>query len=125
MKKNLPFLFTIFCGIFLLQSCGKISPGTKNITLNETIHPGSIYALDISAYGGNSSTAVNTKQADQFTISQIDLDAAAGKNMYHFSSDTKLNENQTVVILVKAKDAGRCGHDENKMAISINFTVIQ
>ena len=125
MKKNLRLLSIIICGIILLQSCAKIGAGIKIITLNETIQSGSIYTLDMSAYGSNASTIIIAKQATLFTISQIDLDPATAKNLYRFSSDGKLNENESVTISVNAKDAGRCERDGNKTAITINFTIVQ
>ncbi len=124
MKKYLlPVLFT--CGIFSLQSCLKPVPETKHVTLDENIKSGTTYSLDLSAYGNSRSENTITTQAKNYTISQIDCDAASGKKVFHFSTDVKTAEKETVVINVKDNRSSHCNNDDQKTEIKINLVISQ
>ena len=98
---------------------------TKYVTLNENVQSGTSYALDLSVYGKNSSTATITAQPSNYTVSQVDQDAVTARNIYHFSSDTKIDTQEKVVIEVTEKNNSRCHHDDDKTVVTINFTVSQ
>ena len=124
MKKYLLPPVLLLCGIFLLQSCKKGGHDTKYITLNETINSGSTYSLNPLIYGDDDDVASITTQAVNYTKSQFDIDAA-GKNIYHFSTGSKVQDKETVVITLTENHDGRGGNNCNKTeaVITINFTV--
>ena len=126
MKKYILFPAILLCGIFFLQSCKKEGHETKYITLNETVSSGNTYSLDPGVYGDADDVASITTQAAHYTISQMDMDAASAKNIYHFSINTKFQDKETVVITLsenhQGRGGGRCNHDA--VVITINFTVL-
>ena len=123
MKKYILRAVFLLCGIVLLPSCKK-GQETKYVTLNEAVKSGTTYSLDLTAYGERNAEVSITTQATDYTTSQVDRDTATGRNIYHFSTDTKIDEKETVVLNVK-DNKGHCSHDEQKTVITINFTIDQ
>ena len=127
MKKFSLLSVLILSGILLFTSCKKPGHETKYITINETISAGNTYALDLSVYGDADDQPAITTQAANYVISQINVDAVTAKNKYNFSTNTKSQDKQTVVITLTENHGGRggsgnCNHTE--AVITINFTVL-
>lgn len=126
MKKYLIILLPLIAGLVFLSSCRKEKHKTKYITLNETVKSGIPYSLDVSAYGDEDDQAVITTQAFHYGSSQIDLDAATSKSIYHFTDDSKYKTGETVVITLsenhEGRSGGHCDHDE--AVITIHFTIL-
>ena len=127
MKNNILLFTCLFCGTALLQSCEKEKNDIKYITLNENVKSGATYSLDVSSYQDKESLATIATQASSFTISQIDADASTGRNIYHFSTDSKSNAHEKVVIYIaEVKDDhhhGPCNHDHHDNAPETVITV--
>lgn len=123
MKQYLRFPLLIVSLFFVLNSCKKPGHETQYVTLDETIQAGSNYTLDLSAYGDDDDQPSITKQAAEFSVSQISTDAITGRNIYTFSASQKNTVKQTVVITLKEQH--RRGPDCNRdvAVISINFTI--
>lgn len=123
MKKYI-FLLTFLLGsMLLLQSCKKEHKDTKYVTLNETVQAGQTYSLDLATYGDADDVPSITTQADHYFVSEINKDASAAKNVYHFSADSKFTTPEKVVITLAENHGGRgdCKHDDT--VITINFTM--
>ncbi|MEP7255311.1 MAG: hypothetical protein ABI666_06015 [Ferruginibacter sp.] len=124
MKKYILLPLVIFFAGLLLSSCKKEGQETKYITLNEIVNSGSTYTLEPAIYGDADDVASITTQAAHFSVSQIDLDPATAKSMYHFSIITKVQDKETVVITLKDNHGGRGRHcDHDPTVITINLTV--
>ncbi|MEO6668840.1 MAG: hypothetical protein ABIN36_05160 [Ferruginibacter sp.] len=123
MKKFILQFSFLICGIVLLQSCSKNNQETKYVNLDENIQAGSTYSLNLGTYADRTAVASITTQASDYTVSQLDKDAASGCSIYHFSTDSKTKEKQTVVLNLTGKKSGQCSRNDNKTVISINFTV--
>lgn len=125
MKKHLLLPLILLCGILLFSSCRKESLNTKYITLNETVNSGGTYSLEPGIYGDADDVAIISTQAAHYNVSQIDTDAASGKNIYHFNIAAKMQDKETVVITLKENHHGRGHHCNGDVAvISINLTVL-
>lgn len=112
----------LFCGIIFLQSCKK-DQEAQYVTLDENIKSGSTYSLDLSEYGERNAISSITTQALNYTVSQIDIEPVTGKPVYHFSSDTKTDDMETIVINVTGKRNGRCNQSNKKKTITIHISV--
>ena len=127
MKKFTILSVLILSGILLFTSCKKPAHETEYITINETISAGDTYALDLSVYGDADDQPAITTQAANYVISQINVDAVTAKSKYNFSTNTKSQDKQTVVITLTENHGGRsgpgnCNHTE--AVITINFTIL-
>lgn len=128
MSRKLLLPVLLFCGILFLVSCGK-DRSVANVTLNETVQPGSTYALDLTNYGDIYSTSTITTQATNYSVSEIDKDPATRKDIYYFSSDAKEAHNEKVVIEVINKERGGCTQGgvshAGKTIVTINLNVVK
>ena len=122
MKKYILSAIIIFCGILSMQSCKKPGHDTQYITLNESIHSGDTYTLNLRNYGDDDDAPSITKQATDYTISQIN------NTTYNFSTTTKSLEKQTVVITLTEDHHGGFGacnnNNKTEAVITINFTIL-
>ena len=123
MKKYILSIACLLCGIVLLQSCSKNKPEAKYVNLDESVQSGSTYSLNLGAYADRSAVASIATQASDYTVSQLDKDAGSGCSVYHFSTDSKTKDKQTVVLNLTNKGNGPCNHDDSKTVITINFSV--
>lgn len=123
MKKAIKTFLLLMCAGVYLVSCSKY-PKSNYVTLNEAIKSGDAYSLDLSSYGGNDAKGSITTQATAYVTSQVDCDASTGKKIYHFSTDSKTDTQEKVVINLENKQSGRCRSNEGqKTVVTINFTI--
>ena len=121
--KKYTILFALALGpLLLLESCKK-EHKTKYVVLNETVKSGGTYSLDVSSYGDADDRASITTQAAYYSVSQIDMDLATQKSIYHFSTDTKVGATDQVIITLAENHGGRNRCDQNDAVITINFKV--
>lgn len=121
--KNYTVLFAIVLGgLFLLTSCKK-EHKTKYVVLNETVKSGAMYSLDVASYGDADDRASITTQAAHYSVSQIDMDPATQKSIYHFSTETKVGGSEQVIITLSEDHGGRNRCDHNEAVITIKFSV--
>jgi hypothetical protein len=128
MKKRLLFTtFILSFAAFSIQSCRKDHDDVKYVTLNETVHSGDTYSLNLSSFGDSDDIASISQQAKNYGVSQLDTDPVTNQSIYHFSLATKLQDTENVQLTVaegQHNGRGDCGHG-HKTIISINLTVTQ
>jgi hypothetical protein len=126
MKKQLYILAIIATAAFVFASCKKDNGGDneiKNITLNETINAGSTYTLDLSKYGDADDLVSITKQAIDFSVSEITKNLQLGVYSFSKSGSPKTGGNGSETVVIKIYEpAGRRHYDETN--ITINFTIL-
>jgi hypothetical protein len=128
MKKTIQLLFPTILFLCMLVSCKKENhhgnDEIKNITINATVDAGVVYNLDLSKYGDADDIATITKQATDFSVSEIVKQGEIGKYSFMRNGSPKNGGNGTDVVVLKiAEPAGRCKRAEEKN-ITINFTIL-
>jgi hypothetical protein len=128
MKKILQTLIAILLIAVIPTSCKKENhhdrDELKNVTLNVSVDAGAIYNLDLSAYGDANDIPTITKQATDFTLSEIVKQGVIGKYSYKRNGAPKSGGNGTDVVVLKISEpAGRCKRVE-ETNITINFTIL-
>ena len=126
MKKYLLAGLFFCCGILFLSSlssCEKLDPGTKNVTIDESVNAGETYSLELNKYGDRDSRPTIRRQAVHYTRSRIDRDPRTLDYTYSFSIDAKQQEKETVVIELSEDGGGHCNSHDSKTVITINLTV--
>ncbi len=127
MKKILQSIIAVILITTVITSCKKENhhekDEVKNITLNISVDAGTIYNLDLSKYGDADDIASITKQATDFTVSEIAKQGIIGKYSFMRNGSPKSGGNGTDVVVLKiAEPVGRCKRvDETN--ITINFTI--
>ena len=127
MKKIQPIMAILFLAIIAF-SCKKENhhqrDEVKNITLNVAIDAGVVYNLDLSTYGDADDIVAITKQATDFTISEIVKQGVIGKYSFLKNGSPKTGGNGSEVVILKISEpAGRCKRVE-ETNITINFTIL-
>jgi hypothetical protein len=144
MKKILILSVTILSTIVLFTSCKKEKTDEiKNITLDVSINAGETYKLNLSQYGDADDEATITKQAADFTTSEIVKGSTIGEYNFMKAGNPKAggNGNETVILKVaEGTGGGRCGNGSTgnpptgnehrkkdhieETNITINFTIL-
>jgi hypothetical protein len=129
MKKLLQPLVAILFLATIATSCKKENhhqrrDEVKNLTLNISVDAGVVYNLDLNTYGDADDIATISKQATDFTISEIVKQGIIGKYSFMRHGTPKTGGNGTDVVVLKITEpAGRCNRIE-ETNITINFTVL-
>ena len=127
MKKLIFIYLLIGVFTFSIQSCRKDRDNIKYVVLNETIHSGDIYALNLSSYGDVDDISTISQQAKNYGVSQLDKDPVTNQSIYHFSFVSKLPDIEKIQLIVSEvhhDGRGDCGHG-HKTIITINLNIIQ
>lgn len=125
MKK---FLYVIpsLAIIAVMQSCDKhLEHASKQIVIDTTLASTVEYQLDLKPYGDADDVAAITKQASDFTRSEIVNDSSTFAPVYHFSALAKTTITDQVVLSIKEGNHGNGapGHYGDSATITINFTI--
>jgi hypothetical protein len=127
MKNILQSLVALLFFTIIISSCKKLDHHmgeVKAVTLNVSVDAGVVYNLDLSTYGDADDIATITKQADDFTLSEITKQGVIGKYSFMRNGTPKAGGNGTDVVVLKiAEPAGRCKRVE-ETNITINFTIL-
>ncbi len=126
MKKIIFSFLSFFCFTIIFISCKKENnhgkDEVKNITINVSVDAGVAYHLDLSTYGDADDIATITKQATDFTISEIVKQGGLGNYSFMRNGTPKTGGNGTDVVVLKiAEPADRKHYEETN--ITINFTI--
>lgn len=126
MKKIFPLVLLLMFTV--MQSCEKHDEGPKKVVLNVTLASGEDYRLDLKQYKKEGATASITRQASNFSISEIEANS-----IYHYQAAAKTGITDKVVIIVSGQKQ-ECGNgqhddddddddDDDATNIIVNFTI--
>lgn len=105
-----------------VASCKKNSETnvtTKLVSIDTVVSSGSSFALALGAYGNH---AVISKQADQYSISNIKKLSTSSQPVYTFSSSSKTASVQLVTLTVT--DSSRCRQSHDSTLVSLTLRVL-
>ena len=125
MKKLLYSILPVVI-LLLTQSCRKDHQHvSKQYAIDTTLTSGTEYQLNVQPYGDGDDTASISKQATNFTTSEIVNVAGIFAPVYHYLAETKAGLTDQVVLAVKEGNHGNNSnmHHADSTIITINFTI--
>jgi hypothetical protein len=143
MKKYTFLFIAILATTFFFTSCKKERTGeVENISLNVTINAGEIYKLDLSKYADAYDVITLSRQALEFSISEIVKVSTLDEYQFLKAGNPKVGGNGTEMVQLNVREktySNRCGngnaqgnngdHHRRKQHkkeknITINFTIL-
>lgn len=125
MKKLLYSILPITILLFT-QSCKKDHEHvSKQYTIDTTLSSGTAYQLNLQPYGDADDTAGISKQATNFTTSEIVNATGTFAPVYHYLTETKTGLTDQVVLVIKEGNHGNNNsmNHSDSTTITINFTI--
>ena len=125
MKKLLNTILPVII-LLLTQSCKKDHEHvSKHYTIDTILNSGIEYKLNLQPYGDADDTASISRQAVNFTTSEIVNATGMFAPEYHYQIETKTGLTDQVILAVKEGDHGNNSnmHHADSTIITINFTI--